>query len=65
MDKREENRKIAWMSNCARAKAARHGRLGINDAEDIAQNVMIYLLRNKFLGAREWMDSEGRQKQGF
>lgn len=50
MDKREANRKIAWMSKCARRMVARDGTFGIYDSEDIAQNVMIGLLRHpKFL----------------
>lgn len=46
MDKREASRKFAWMRRTAKNMAARYGRIGINDSEDIAQNVMICVLRN-------------------
>ena len=46
MDNRQTEKRLAWMRSWAKKQARQYGSIGINDADDIAQNAMIYLLRN-------------------
>lgn len=47
MDDKERKQKLEWMRGCVRSMAARYGKIGINDPDDIAQNAMICLLKNR------------------